>query len=158
MNGIGSYLISVLAAAMICALVNRFWEKKDSISMVIRLLAGVFLMIVVLQPILHFSISDIPMNIDYLSAEAADIIEEGQLYSKETVQNLVKTQTEEYILQEAEKRNMQITVELRFDDTDPLKPESVIITGTSTPYAKSYLAQFLVDNVGIAKENQLWIG
>ena len=158
MSGISTYLISVLSATMICAVLKRLFGKNDSICMVIHLLTGVFLMVIVVQPILNLSFAEIPMHINAYSADAAIIVGEGQSYAQETKYAYIKEQLEIAILQEASKKNACVMLDIKLSDDGSFSPEQIVISGVVTPYAKSYLSQYIAQTVGIKKENQLWIG
>lgn len=158
MSDIAAYLLSVMSAAIICALLNDLFQKKDGVSGVIRMITGVFLSITLLQPILNFSLSDALWWVEDYSIEASGIVAEGEQMANTAMKECIKEQTEAYILNKAKQMQVSIVVEVELNDDDPPIPVAVAITGKLTPYAKSSLKQFLVSEIGIAKENLLWIG
>jgi hypothetical protein len=71
--------------------------------------------------------------------------------------DIIKSKTEAYILNEARKMELDITVEVELSDADPPAPCRVFIKGTASPYKKTVLGRYISDNLGIPQENQQWI-
>jgi hypothetical protein len=65
--------------------------------------------------------------------------------------------TQAYILNKASELGADITVELELGRDSPYLPKKVTIFGTSTPYAKQQMVEFMESELGIAKEDQRWI-
>ena len=53
MDSIRQYLLSITAAAVICAIINALSGKKGTTSAVVKLLSGLFLTLSVISPLLN---------------------------------------------------------------------------------------------------------
>ena len=157
MDWIRQYIISLIAASMICAVMATWLGNKGVFGVIIKLISGVFMTITLLSPITKLHIPDITFSFSEITADAQTYAQEGYLNASDAVLDIIKEQTEAYILDKATSMELNLQVEVTLSETDPHKPESVVLKGRVSPYAKLQLTQFLMDQLGIAKENQVWI-
>lgn len=155
MDAVKTYLLSVLGAAMVCAIVNRFTGKSPN-ETVIKMTSGVFLLLTVLQP---FAANDpvrwnsFPINFE---SKAAAAVQQGEAERQSAMSEFIKEKTTAYILQKARTFHANVTVEISLTDESIPIPKSVRISGNISPYAKQQLQDMLEKELGIAKEHQIW--
>lgn len=158
MNGLGQYILSVGLAALIVGILTSFTDSKSATGTLIRMVCGLFLAFTVIKPVAS-------LNFDHLEAFAQSYGEageasaaRGEAIADEALREIIKQETEAYILDKAGSYQCQLSVEVTVGDGDVPVPDSVRISGSISPYARSQLQKFLEDELGIPKEQQLWIG
>ena len=112
--------------------------------------------ITVVAPIEEISFYGVSNFWDNLTIEAEAYVQEGVAISEKQEADIIKAQSEAYILDKANLLGLQIAVEVELDDHNGNIPYSVAIKGNVSPYAKMQLESYIEDTLGIAKENQEW--
>lgn len=154
MDSVKSYLLSVICGAIACALVSGLADKKGTIGALMKLITGVFLVFTVISPIASLEIEELSLFTADLQEEAAAAAALGQEISEESLAAYIKEEAEAYILDKATSLNAALTAEVTLGED--LQPESVILSGEISAYAKFRLETILEEDLGISKENQLW--
>lgn len=158
MEALGQYILSVTAAAVVCALIKGL-SSSGSYSAVVNLLCGIFLSVTILSPLDRLNMDEwfLAFQQNFLQT-GEDISAEGTEQRTETLSAIIKEQTEAYILDKAAQwhSELQVTVYLS-EDALPV-PVMAELRGSVSPYAKLRLSKMLEDDLGISKENQQWIG
>ncbi len=156
MDGIRQYLLTITAAAVLCALINSLLKSKGSIYAVIKLLTGLFMALCAISPFLN--IGDLNFNsfTDAINIEAAEVVIAGENMALESTGRIIKEQVAAYILDKAATMDLDIEVEVTLDSSNPPQPCAVMLKGAVSPYAKEILGQYINDTLGIAKEDQFW--
>lgn len=93
MQGIKEYLLGVIGAAILCCIVTQFAGKEGILGTTLKLLTGVFMLIVLVAPVTDIRIrpmnifSDITADADQITSTAAmrSISSGGQPWRVETV-------------------------------------------------------------------------
>lgn len=119
----------------------------------VKLLSGLFLTITVICPMLKFDIPDITEYFQSYSQEAAYSSGIGEKLAEEAMAEIIKEESEAYILDKAADFHADLSVEVSVKE---MYPVAVILEGSISPYAKSQLEAILENDLGITKENQLW--
>ena len=70
---------------------------------------------------------------------------------------LINQRLETYILDKADVWGTALTVSFQ-NYGENMMPEQVVLRGKVSPYVKAQLQQSITSDLGIAKENQIWIG
>ena len=151
-----AYIMSVIATAILCAIIKAFVGEKSATGKIISLLCGTVIAIAVVKPIDDIKFYNIPSYLHTLSADADRYIQDGANAAEKSISNIIKTQTEAYILDKAVRMGLDISVEVELDDQSGNVPVGVRITGKLSPYAKEVLSSYIQDDLGIAKEMQRW--
>ncbi len=152
-----SYILSIVIAAIICAVAGILLPPKISAGQITKLLCGVLLTVTVISPLANISFRHITDYFDGLTASADRYVEEGSAVMQGEIDAIIKAETEAYILDKASQMGLQIAVEVALDENNHSVPCSVTVTGTLSPYAKEVLSVYIADTLGIAKEKQIWI-
>lgn len=151
-----AYLLSIIAAGTICAIINSLLIKNSSHSSMIKLLCGAFLTVTIVAPWKTFrfdSITDFKMETEHAAMSA---VEDGIESSRQAVGEIIKEKTEAYILDKASSIGTYIDVEVTLSNTDIPTPESVAIKGAVSPYAKNKLSSCIANDLDIPEEKQTW--
>lgn len=156
MDTIKDYLLSVIAAAIITGIATSIVGKKGTIGSIIKLLAGIFLIITVISPWTSLDINSLTNYFSDYATEASNIAMQGEIIVQSEITAIIKDQVEAYILDKASILGLDITIQVNLSETKPYEPESVIMKGAVSPYAKERLEEILSKDLGIAKENQYW--
>lgn len=153
----GQYIISVVAAALLCGLLTGFM-KDCGVKKLLKLLCGIFLTFTVIHPIAEFSIPELP-DLGNIYEEAEEAVEEGKRFTEDSITDIITAQSEAYILDKAKVMEVFLTVEVATSSVDGFPvPESVVLEGEISPEKKRLLSQIITDELGIPKENQVWTG
>lgn len=155
MDAIRDYLISITAAAIITGLATVLTKNSGSISSIIKLLAGLFMTVTILSPIMHLPLSSFQLYLDEISYDGDHASLAGKNAADEEIEKIIIERTQAYILDKADDFGAGLEVEVLVKD---LIPCSVKITGPISPLAKSQLSRYIAENLGIPLEEQNWIG
>ncbi len=155
MEGLRSYLLGILCAAAICGILNRM-AKGSGCAQVIRLLCGVFLTIVLVQPLKTFSF-DTPLQwVGSLEDMASGIADQGSREAEAQKEAIIKARLEAYIVEKARQANASVTADITLGQEG--LPKAVTVTGALSPAARGRLRQILTQELGIPEVRQQWNG
>ena len=154
MEFISEYLRNILVAALICSILLPWADRNKSTGHILKLLCGVFLAITMIQPLTKFK------NLQWVSvlapSDVAKTVEAGTAYGKEEMGKIISDQSCAYILDKAESLGLDIQVEVLLSSDFPPVPESVIISGSGSPYNKQVLTKMISDDLAIPEDKQIW--
>lgn len=153
MRVLGTYLMGLVAAAIVAAVVSAL-GRMSSLPGLLRLLCGLFLTLSALGPLLRWD----PIRLDPVDTyrtQAQRYVQQGQARSEQARRAIIKERCEAYILKEA--AGVQGALEAEVALSPEGLPQSVTLTGRWTPQAKAALSAAIHTQLGIAKENQQWI-
>lgn len=154
MENIRQYILSVIAAALICGVVNGI-SKKGKYHAVIKLISGLFLTITIISPLTDLQFPDPSSYFDNLSLEGDSIVASAQAAAEEEQLKLIQTRTEALILEKAESLNADISANVLLSE-ESMIPQEVELSGAVSPYSKKMLTLYIAENLGINEENQIW--
>ena len=149
-----TYILSVTAAGILCAMVNTL-AGKGTYSSLLKLMTGVVLATVVISPVASIPAVNLTRYLDALELDAAEAVEAGTRYSREQSQARITEDLEAYILDKAEELGMEITVALTLDE-ETMVPASVTIEGSASPHARTVMESILQEYLGIPLEALTW--
>lgn len=152
------YVLSVGTAAVIIGILTGFLDSKSSIGTLTRMVCGLFLVFTVLKPIDRINFGHLTEYADAFADEGEATAARGTEMANDALRDIIKLQTEAYILDKAGSYNAELDVQVCVTETDCPLPESVRISGHVSPYVRSRLQQMISDELGIPKEKQLWTG
>lgn len=154
---IRSYLLSLVAAAMICSMALTLTGKTKGKRMV-RLACGLCLVVVLLGPLLNLKSADFSDYLEDLKQDAGAAQTFSQEASAELTAQVITKNAESYILDKATACGAEITVAVDVEAADGLYsvPCGATITGDVTEIQKEALAQFMDETLGIPREKQIW--
>ncbi len=157
MERLGQYVISVTAAALICGIVSGV-VKNNPAKEVIRMLCGLLLTVTVLHPFADIDFSALSdFSLSY-AGEGELLAASGEEAALTAMADIIKAESEAYILDKAAGQEVSITVEVSVSQELMPVPAEVRISGNVSPYDRQQLSQIIQKDLGIAKENQIWTG
>ena len=157
MESIKQYVISVTAAAIVCGVLNTML-KKGGMHALVKLLCGFILAFTFLNPIGKLELMSLPDNSKPEYPSGSDMAQEGELYARNSIAEIIKEQTRAYILDKANELGATLDVEVTLDADDSLTPCAVRLSGNISPYGKRVLSKMIEDDLGISTEEQIWTG
>ena len=150
------YVMGIGAAALICGIVLSF-GSKGTMKPLLKLTCGLVLTFSILSPILKITGGNLEdLGIEY-KVEAEKAAEEGKQQAIRSVRQIIKEETQAYIMDKARDLSLELAVEVNLSEEALPKPVAVTIRGLVPPYEKSVIRRMLTEELGIAKENQKWI-
>lgn len=156
MDSVRQYLLTVTAAALVCAILDTLTGRLGKMSGVIKTVSGLFFIYILLSPVISVDMEHIfSLPESFLSASMQPV-EQGKEAGTEAMQQIIKERTESYILEEASRLGVQLEVSVHVSSESTPVPESVLIRGNISPYAKYSLAEYIAQELGIPKESQQW--
>ena len=157
MGAIRSYLLQIISSALICGILIRLIGNKGLLSESVKLLAGVYMALTVLNPWMNIRIGGLQDVIGDVSTNAEAATQEGKKAALSAMSDIIKQRSQAYILDKATSLGACITVEVRLSRDEVPYPVGVTISGAVSPYAKSILSSYITENLGISMEDQTWI-
>ena len=157
MSDLATYIISIATAAMICAVIKALVAEKGAAQMITKIVCGIFLALTIISPLKSITIGEFaywPVAIQD-QAEAAAAL--GTQYQKQALAESIKSGTEAYILDRAKDLQVDLRVQINLSDDAIPVPESVMLWGNVSPYAKRQIQSILTTDLGIPLEDQLWM-
>ena len=156
MDTLREYILSVVAAAILCSFVTAIAGKSASAGKVLKLVCGLILTFTLIRPIAKIELADFSRFMESIEADAAMAVVAGEDYYEESLAAVIQARTQAYILDKAQTLGAELQVQVHLNGE--LVPEEVVLTGSVSPYARGKLQSILVSELGIAKERQIWIG
>lgn len=153
MEAVRQYIISVVAAALLCGIVTGLMPPGRA-SQIIRMVCGLFLAYTVLSGLTGLDIQ-VPDWGALTTSDARLAAALGESLGQDALAQGIKEQTEAYILDKATALGLSLEVEVFLDESQV--PQSVTLSGQVSPYERQQLQSTIALDLGIAKENQQWI-
>ncbi len=156
MEGVGAYILSVIASAVICGSAGAFFDKKGASVTLIRSICGIYMAFVLIAPLKNV---DFSLYSDYFSGfseEAEAVVNNGEEMALSYQRKFIKERIEAYILDKAVSLGAEVSVCVTLSDTSPPKPINISVKGAVSPYVKSVLKAYLKEQFGIPEEAQTW--
>lgn len=156
METIREIIISVTAVALICGIVTKLIHK-GLLGSVMKLLAGIFMALSVVSPLLDLRLGDLKDFTLDIQTNAAQIAAEGENSARLEIAAIISEQSAAYILDKAESLGVELTVQVTVSHEDWPVPSGVRLEGSVSPYAKAVLSEYISETLGIEREEQQWI-
>lgn len=154
MEAIRQYILTLVSASVVCSLVSRIIGKKQ-IKGITDMVCGLFIAVTMMSPWLKLEIPDIRNYTQSFAMEAETAVRAGTDGASRQMHDIIKREVESYILKEAHYRNMNVDVEVSLD-VDSGIPNTVEITGETSPYERKVLSRYISHNLSIPEEAQKW--
>ena len=156
MTRLGSYALSVISASIIAAIISSLFDGKSGMSGIIKLVSGLFLTFVVISPLAKLDFSSVNSYLENFALEGVEAAAVGENLAREAEADIINARVQAYILDKADVLGAQLDVEVVLDQDNI--PVSVRLEGNISPYAKAQMARIMTEDLGISKEQQIWIG
>ena len=156
MDNLRGYLMGILAAALVCALVLRFSDSKSLVGVSIKMVAGFLMLTAVLGPWLELETDGLFTWTDELSTDGSAFVSEGEKMAEDFYRDSIKQQLEAYILDEAKAYQCELSVEVILSDEVLATPRQIRLSGDIAPYARQALTNSLAEKLGLSREDLIW--
>lgn len=150
MDTVRSYLLSIVAVCMVVAVAGVF-VRSEMMARNLRLISGVLILLVVLQPLLKIDWNEIAKTIQGgVSTENLEFNVQEQLALQ------VKKSTEAYIEEYASAQGALLQAEVEVSGDTVPTPTKITLTGSVTLEQLSTLSDYIETALGIGKNAQIW--
>lgn len=156
METIKSWLLSVCAAGAVCALAVELTGKNGAGSAIVRTVAGLVLLLALLQPLSVHSGIDPAAMYDSFRSEAAEAVDAGNVSTNIQLAESITQRLTTYILDKAGSLGADVTVEVVLSSDALPQLRQVCITGNISPYARAELAAVLEKELGLSGGDLQW--
>ena len=153
----GAYLLSLICAAMLSSLLMQLVRGSPA-EPVIRLVCGVFLASAVLSPLPKADLWQWVPDVSGYYEAAKQEADRGQAVTDQSIRDIINGQVRAYILDKAQAFGASVEVEVELSEGAYPVPVKAILRGRVSEPVKARLQRLLQEELGIAKEDQLWIG
>lgn len=149
------YILSVICAAVLCGIVSDLAEKKGASANILRLICGVFLSITVIRPVTEVKLEEFSFFTSDITQDAFLASDLGRTGTYNEMAAIISAEVAAYILDKAADFTKELTVDVEMDEN--LIPRRVILSGEVSLKGKLQLEALIEKDLGIAKEDQIWI-
>lgn len=150
------YILSVITASVMCACVCGIGAKLQCKAR-LEMLCNLFLCLVILSPLPKIDLDSLVGTfLQNSQLDGQSISTMGNVSSANAMEAIIKEKTQAYILSKAAEYDAVLEVTVLLDDGEIPVPNSVILRGSISPYAKQQLIRILEQDLNIPKENQQW--
>ncbi len=154
MPSIGHYFMKVIAASTVCGFLKTIMGKNIQSSGIIELLCGIVILCAVVSPLADVELRGICDNYNVYSEEAKENVNIGMQMMRERTGEIIKKETEEYILQRAEMLDVDVHVDVLINEDQ--MPYQIAVEGDLSPYKKEILMNYISETLNIPEECQVW--
>lgn len=152
------YLLSIIVSACFLALVSAFTGPKSTAGSLIKLIGGLYLLFVIIQPLAGFDFDRLAdfaaQEFSFREAQVAS----GQSQARNAMAEIIKQECEAYIMDKASACGITVRAEVTLSEQEIPVPEGVTLSGLATPVQRERLEKIIETDLNIPKENQLWTG
>lgn len=156
MSAMGEYLFTIVAAALFVSVLQILVTKKTTVSTVIKLVSGIFLLYTVVSPLVAFRVNDTIEHITDIENDASLLIADACISRDDEIRSVIKQNAEAYVLDKALVLGANIQVELTVQNESPYLPEKITLTGAVSPLIKKQLTSVIEKDIGLPEELQIW--
>ncbi len=153
MDQLRSYALRIISTALICGLLPDLLHDGSRRELV-KAVSGLVLALTVITPFrdVELVLPDFPeLNADAFSAE-------GEQAYEDALEAIIKSETQAYILDKAAALGADIQVQVELSTGSAPVPVSAVFNGDIPKQIQSTLCELVQRELGIAKEDQVWIG
>ena len=147
------WLLGVVSCAFLVSLLDQL-TPEGSVRKLARFSGGLVLILCMLRPLGTAEPWELALDLDGLSADRAALEEQYRDVSGQSLAAVIAERTGAYIEDKADELGLSVRAKVKTEEEDgvPL-PVSVTLYGTEN----AALADYIERELGIAKEDQLWI-
>lgn len=155
MGSLGQSVLRLVIAAMVCGIVLSMVRNGASEGL-LRFLCGTFLTITLFAPLNNGCFLPQLTFFEDALADAEAKAEAGSEMAEEEIRHRISEALEAYILDKAGQWEAELNVAITFgEDSIPVGAE---LSGKIPESVQKDISRILTEDLGIPKENQLWIG
>lgn len=156
MDFIKQYLLSVVLSAIIVSIITSFSGKKYGSDGAVKLICSVYLLFVVAFPLTRFDHDLLEQYFNSFSVTDNQNTILGSELRKSAQEEIIKQKIASYILDKADQVGADLEVDVFLSDDTLLLPIGVQIRGVVSPGNKEKIQGIIAEDLGVARENQIW--
>lgn len=151
------YVLSIVTASLLCSVLMGL-TAQTKVKELTKLLCCIFLSLTALKPLIGLDLDKwLQESVPY-QEEAQSCVAQGEEFARSAQADIIKSKAEAYILDKAAALNVNLETDITICREGTPIPERAVLYGQVSPYVKGQLMEILEKDLGIAKENQVWIG
>jgi len=150
-------ILSVICAVMISSILQKILSGGTSQKW-ISLFCKVYISVILVSHLLTVDFQGIPDVIAGKESVSRSYAMEGQQIAHTQIRDIIKHNVQAYILSKAEQLELSVAVTVSLSSDEIPYPDKVTLKGKIPPYKKTLLSNILTDDLGISREDQIWIG
>lgn len=156
MGVLKEYVLTLVATAILCAIIQLFFNENKNLLSVVKMVTGVVFVVCAIKPLVSFEWETINDHLTGINDRGNSIVAEAEAAVQMEMQERIIEKTRAYILDEAAFYNTTLAVDVQLNNGSVPEPKVITLYGNVSPYVKKQLSQMLVDDLGITEENQIW--
>lgn len=156
MEAVREYILSVSAAALICAVISLLPGKQTLSGKAAKIVMGLFMMTVLIQPLGKLSFGSMRWEYDNWMQQAQDAVKSGEDYSYDAISNGISRKIEAYILDKAASVDITVMPHIQLSQDMPPKLLHITLEGDAAPYKKTQLSAIIMNALGLDDEDISW--
>ena len=156
MAGIGAYILSVVAATMICSVAVKLAGRTFTNQHLIRFVCGLVMAAVILQPLGDWVMPDLSGYFRDLESQVTNAVTMGTDFYHRSFSEDIQQRVEAYIQNKAMALGAELEITVKLEEGEYPVPTAVVMCGSISPTARRLLEQFLEEELAIRKEDQVW--
>ena len=156
MVDIRGYVLSTVATAILCSIVQSLCTEKTITGRIIKLILRTMILIVLVSPWIDLDLADITPYMDSLNAEASAMTQQGVMASEDSMRTLIMEKTQAYILDKAVNMGLDLDIQVTLSESSPPLPQQIILVGDCSPLDRQRFTEKLTAELGLEKENMVW--
>ena len=152
----GAYMMSVIAAAILCGLVRKITGDDKWTQGILKTVTGIVLAAVILKPVAGGFRWNPGAVLDRLEAQVVQAVAQGKSMRQEALAQDISQRTQAYILDKAESLGAELEVWVTVSLEELPVPVSVRLEGNVSQQVRYLITCFLTEELGIPEEEQQW--
>ena len=155
MDGIRSYLISVVAVCMITVIAGVL-VRESALKKIVRLIGGMLILLVAIRPLLSLDMKAIGEYIENINSTYQFDTDKIKRTQQELMREQVKQSSETYIEKQAKSLGGTLQAQVTLSDEDYPVPVSVVLIGSMKPEDAKAVSEYIETALGIPADRQEW--
>ena len=156
MEAVREYILSVSAAALLCAIVSVLPGKQTLSDKATKIVMGLFMLTVLIQPLGRLSFDRMNWEFDNWMQQAQDAVKTGENYSYDAISKGITQKIEAYILDKAASVGISVTPQIYLTQELPPKLQHITLEGDAAPYVRAQLSEMIMEALGLEHEDVIW--
>jgi len=148
------YIISIIVCTLCCGIISGMTSGSGQ-GKLIHFICDVIVAVTVLRPISAIEFPSLSVYLADYRYSAQEYVHMGESFAKAEQERYIKKACEAYICSIAEELGAEISVRVQLDVN--LMPAAAEITGRCNGEVRNEMEYILETDLGVTKENQLWI-
>lgn len=156
MESIKSYLLSIIVTAIIVSILTSVISKKASYQKLVQTIGGMIVLITIIAPLKGYRFDKYESYYNDFKISAELQTDYGKSVAEESLSEIIKEQTEAYILEKASELDATLQVSVTMSRETYPTPTHAVLKGDIAPYAKDRLSRIIAKDLGIPEDKQSW--